>query len=85
VAQAECWRSDKLKTALGRDPAETAVATLEAHAAWYIRRFGQCKAEWLMFAFGTRIPKDPTRLITSFKTASIKVRQKAGVKGRVLR
>ena len=35
-----------------------------------------------MFAFGTPLPKDPTRPITSFKTAWIKVRQKAGVKGR---
>jgi integrase len=35
-----------------------------------------------VFAFGTPIPKDPTRPITSFKTAWSKVRQKAGVKGR---
>ena len=35
-----------------------------------------------MFAFGTPLPKDPTRPITSFKTAWTKVRQKAGVKGR---
>ncbi len=35
-----------------------------------------------MFAFGTPLPKDPTRPITSFKTAWIKVRQKAGVRGR---
>jgi len=30
----------------------------------------------------TPLPKDPTRAITSFKTAWSKVRQKAGVKGR---
>ena len=35
-----------------------------------------------MFAFGTPLPKDPTRPITSFKTAWIKVRKKARVKGR---
>ena len=35
-----------------------------------------------MFAFGKPLPKDPTRPITSFKTAWSKVRQKAGVKGR---
>jgi integrase len=35
-----------------------------------------------VFAFGTPLPKDPTRPITSFKTAWIKVRKKAGVKGR---
>jgi integrase len=61
---------------------ETAIAALEAHAAWYTRRFGQCRPEWFVFAFGTPLPKDPTRPITSFKTAWIKVRQKAGVKGR---
>src|ERR1035438_4601295 len=35
-----------------------------------------------VFAFGSPLPADPTRPITSFKTAWIKVRQKAGVKGR---
>jgi len=61
---------------------EAAIAALEAHAAWYARRFGECRAEWFVFAFGTPLPNDPTRPITSFKTAWTKVRQKAGVKGR---
>jgi hypothetical protein len=61
---------------------ETAIAALEAHAAWYTRRFGDCRPEWFVFRFGTPLPKDPTRPITSFKTAWTKVRQKAGVKGR---
>jgi integrase len=61
---------------------ETAMAALEAHAAWYTRRFGECRPEWFVFAFGKPLPKDPTRPITSFKTAWTKVRQKAGVKGR---
>jgi len=61
---------------------ETAIAALEAHAAWYTRRFGECRSEWFVFAFGTPLPKDPTRPITSFKTAWTKVREKAGVKGR---
>ncbi len=61
---------------------ETAIAALEAHAAWYIPRFGECRPEWFAFAFGKPLPKDPTRPITSFKTAWSKVRQKAGVKGR---
>jgi hypothetical protein len=61
---------------------ETAIAALEAHAAWYTRRFGECRPEWFVFAFGAPLPKDPTRPITSFKTAWIKVRKKAGVKGR---
>ena len=61
---------------------ETAIAALVAHAIWYTRRFGECRPEWFVFAFGTPLPKDPTRPITSFKTAWSKVRQKAGVKGR---
>jgi integrase len=61
---------------------ETAIAAMEAHAAWYTRRFGECRPEWFVFAFGSPLPADPTRPITSFKTAWIKVRQKAGVKGR---
>jgi integrase len=61
---------------------ETAMAALEAHAAWYTRRFGECRPEWFVFPFGTPLPRDPTRPITSFKTAWSKVRLKAGVKGR---
>jgi integrase len=61
---------------------ETAIAALVAHAAWYVKRFGECRPEWFVFAFGTPLPKDPTRPITSFKTAWIKVRRKADVKGR---
>ena len=61
---------------------ETAVAALKAHAAWYVRRFKECRPEWYVFAFGTPLPKDPTRPITSFKTAWTKVRKEAGVKGR---
>jgi integrase len=74
----------KSKTGTGRmiPLNETAIAALEAHAAWYTRRFGECRPEWFVFAFGTPLSKDPTRPITSFKTAWIKVRQKAGVKGR---
>ena len=54
---------------------ETALAALEAHAAWYTRRFGLCKPEWFVFAFGAPLPKDPTRPITSFKTAWTTVRE----------
>jgi integrase len=60
---------------------DTAIAAMEAHAAWYARRFGECRPEWYVFAFGSPLPADPTRPITSFKTAWIKVRLKAGVKG----
>lgn len=36
---------------------ETALAALVAHAAWYTRRFGACKPEWFVFAFGKPLPK----------------------------
>jgi integrase len=61
---------------------ETAIAAMKVHAAWYTKRFGQCRPEWFVFPFGKPLPKDPTRPITSFKTAWSKVRLKAGVKGR---
>jgi integrase len=61
---------------------ETALAALKAHAAWYMKRFGACRPEWFVFAFGTPLPKDPTRPITSFKTAWTQVRKMAEVKGR---
>jgi hypothetical protein len=54
---------------------ETAIAALEAHAAWCTRRFGECRPEWFVFAFGKPLPKDPTRPIMSFKTAWSKVRR----------
>ena len=58
---------------------ETAMAALQAHAAWYTRRFGECRPEWFVFTCGKPLPKDPTRPITSFKTAWSKVRQNGGV------
>jgi integrase len=47
---------------------ETAIAAMEVHAAWYIRRFGACRPEWFVFAFGTPLPKDPKRPITTLVT-----------------
>ena len=38
---------------------ETAIAALEAHAAWYTRRFGECRPEWFVFAFGTAAAERP--------------------------
>ena len=61
---------------------ETAIAALEAHAAWYTQRFGKCRPEWFVFALGSPLPADPTRPITSFNAAWTTVCEKAGVKGR---
>ena len=61
---------------------DTVLAALKAHAAWYIRRFGECNPEWYVFPAGKGQPNDPTRPVTSLKTAWAKVRKNARVVGR---
>jgi integrase len=61
---------------------DTILAALHAHAAWYVRRFKECKPEWYVFPAGKGQPNDPTRPVTSLKTAWTKVRDKAKVVGR---
>ena len=61
---------------------DTVRTALEAHAAWYIRRFGECKPEWYVFPAGKGQPSDPTRPVTTLKTAWTKVRDNAKVVGR---
>jgi integrase len=61
---------------------EMVLTALQAHAAWYIRRFGECKPEWYVFAAGRGQPNDPTKPVTTLKTAWTKVRDNAKVVGR---
>jgi Phage integrase family len=61
---------------------DTVMIALEAHAAWYIRRFGECKPEWYVFPAGKGQPNDPTTAVTTLKAAWKKVRDKAKVVGR---
>jgi integrase len=61
---------------------DTVRVALEAHAAWYIRRFKECKPEWYVFPAGHGQPNDPTSPVTSLKTAWKKVRDNANVVGR---
>ena len=61
---------------------DTVMIALEAHAAWYIRRFGECKPEWFVFPAGKGQPNGPTRPVTTLRTAWTKVRDKAKVVGR---
>ena len=61
---------------------DTVMIALEAHAAWDIRRFGECKLEWFVFPAGKGQPNDPTRPVTTLRTALTKVRDKARVVGR---
>jgi integrase len=58
---------------------DTVLVALETHAAWYIRRFGECKPEWYVFPAGKGQPNDPTRPVTTLRTAWTKVREKAKV------
>ena len=61
---------------------DTVLAALEKHAAWYVRRFGECKPEWYVFPAGKGQPNDPTSPVTTLKTAWTKVRKNAKVVGR---
>ena len=52
------------------------------HAIWYIRRFGECNPEWYVFPAGKGQPNDPTRPVSTLRTAWTKVRDKAEGVGR---
>ena len=76
----------KSKTAAGQGRtiplnSEIGPALLE-HAKWYARKFGELKPDWYVFPFGRRGRMDPTRPVTTLKTAWSTVRRNAGVKGR---
>jgi integrase len=60
---------------------EILPALLE-HAKWYAKKFGELKPEWYVFPFGRRGHMDPTRSVTTLKTAWTSVRRTAGVQGR---
>jgi integrase len=76
----------KSKTAAGTGRViplnDTVLIALEAHSAWYARRFGACRPEWYVFPAGKGQPSDPTRPVTTLKTAWTKVRDNAKVVGR---
>ncbi len=55
---------------------------LVQHRARYEEKFGQIKPEWYLFPFGRPMPSDPTRHVTTLKTAWNNVRKNAEVKGR---
>jgi integrase len=60
----------------------TLLEVLSEYAEWYREKFGAPRAEWYVFPFGKPSPSDPTRPVTTLKTAWNNVREKAGVKGR---
>jgi integrase len=57
-------------------------AVLSDYVEWYKHKFGETQPEWYVFPFGKPQPTDPTRHVTTLKTAWSKVRENAGVTGR---
>jgi len=55
---------------------------LNAYSEWYTERFGEIRPEWYVFPFGKPRPNDPTRPVTTLKTAWQNLREKAKVSGR---
>lgn len=55
---------------------------LTEHAKWHRKKFGAPCAEWYVFPFGKPQPVDPTRPVTSFKTAWSDIRTATGITGR---
>ena len=61
------------------------TALLEAmidYAKWDTQQFGTILPKWYMFPCGKPRPHDPTRPMTTLKTAWSNVRRRAGVQGR---
>jgi integrase len=52
------------------------------HSEWYRERFGALQDDWYLFPFGKPMPSDPTRHVTSLKTAWKNTRKNARVSGR---
>ena len=52
------------------------------YSSWYRGRFGELRPEWYVFPFGKPQPADPTRPVTTLKTAWNNLRERAKVTGR---
>lgn len=52
------------------------------YAEWYKQRFGETRPEWYVFPWGKPRPSDPTRPVTTLKTAWNNIRENAEVTGR---
>ncbi len=55
---------------------------LTEYSEWYTERFGEVRSEWYIFPAGKPRPNDPTRPVTTLKTAWSNLREKAEVTGR---
>jgi integrase len=57
-------------------------SVLSDYAEWYRERFDSIQPQWYVFPFGEPTPSDPSRPVTTLKTAWNNVRKKAKVTGR---
>jgi integrase len=57
-------------------------AVFSTHAQWFSQAFGEGKSQLYLFPFGTPVPNDPTRPLTTLKTAWTNLREVAGVQCR---
>jgi integrase len=65
-------------------PLNTALLdALQQHAEWYKLRFGRIEPDWSVSPFGRANRLDPTRPITTIKTAWANAEERAGVTGRL--
>jgi integrase len=60
----------------------TLLEVFSEYGEWYREKFGKPSSEWYVFPFGKPSPSDPTRPVTTLKTAWNNVRTNAKVKGR---
>jgi integrase len=60
----------------------TLLDVFSEYGEWYKEKFGKPLPEWYVFPFGKPSPSDPTRPVTTLKTAWNNVRANAKVKGR---
>jgi integrase len=58
------------------------LPALTEYVAWYTDRFQEIRPEWYVFPFGKPRPSDPTRPVTTLKTAWSNVRENANVTAR---
>ena len=58
------------------------LPVLREYAVWYREKFGETRPECYVFPFGRPRPTDPSRPITTFKTAWRNVHKNAKVTGR---
>lgn len=77
----------KSKTAAGEGrtiPLNSALyEALSTHANWFELRFGRIEPDWYLFPFGKSKHLDPSRPVTTLKTAWRYVKKRASVQGRL--